>query len=408
MDAVVDRHRAPSAAKPAFLTTDPSSAANLSALDREPPKQFARPGLPRCAAAAGRAFRRWKGKGPRLADWEPRSTLQLPVTTVERASVPAVNFHTHLGRWLSPDGSWMEKDVPQFIAMMDAANIDACVNLDGRWGRELEDNLERYDRAYPGRFFTFCHVDWRLLQEARGPDLLVKSFERSVQTGARGLKVWKDLGLTVRAGRELILPDDKRLAPLWQAAGQHRLPVLIHVADPLAFFLPRDRHNERIEELSRRPSMAARHGGGTEGFHRLLRSFEHVLADHPNTTFVAAHGLHAENLRYVAQMLERYPNLHIDIAWAHLQLGRQPRTARDLFLRFPDRILFGTDVFPLRPSILPIYFRFLETFDESFSYTDEPVPTSGRWPIYGLGLPPTALAQTYRANALRLLQPAPS
>jgi predicted TIM-barrel fold metal-dependent hydrolase len=298
----------------------------------------------------------------------------------------------------------MEKDLPRLIDTMALSNIDAMINLDGRWGKELEDNLDRYDRAYPGRFFTFCHVDWRLLDSPAAPDHLARSFERSLAAGARGLKVWKDLGLKVRSHGKLVLPDDPRLQPLWDLAATHRVPVLIHVADPLAFFLPRDHSNERLEELTRRPQMAARNGGGLEGFHRLLQAFESVLANHPRTTFIAAHGLYPENLSAVAHLLGQYPNLHIDIAWAHLQFGRQPRAARTLFLAFPDRILFGTDVFPLRRAILPIYFRFLETFDEAFSYTEEPEPPSGRWPIYGLGLPRDVLSLTYRGNALRLLE----
>jgi predicted TIM-barrel fold metal-dependent hydrolase len=366
-------------------------------------RQSLRRSAPKFAISLLRAYRRRRGKGPRLGDWLPRSTLELTVTPTERSCTSAINFHAHLGRWLSPDGTWMEKDVPRLVAMMDAANIEATVNLDGRWGKELEENLDRYDRAYPGRFFSFCHVDWRLLDHPDGPGLLVKSLEESVARGARGLKVWKDLGLKVRSKGQLVLPGDPRLSPLWEAAGALGIPVLVHVADPVAFFLPRDCHNERIEELSRRPQTAARHGGGTEGFRRLLASFEQVVAAHPGTTFVAAHGLYPENLGYVGEMLERYPNLNIDIAWAHLQLGRQPRAARDLFCAHPGRILFGTDVFPLRQQIFSIYFRFLETFDESFSYTDEEPPGSGRWPIYGLGLPQEVLAKTYKDNALRVL-----
>lgn len=358
--------------------------------------------MPTVAVAAGRCYRRWRAKGPRVGNWAPSSTLELPITATQRALLPAVNFHTHLGRWLHPGGDWME-DVGRLLDLMKTCNVDSLVNLDGRWGRELEDNLDRYDRAHPGKFFTFCHVDWRLLERANGPELLVKSLERSVAAGARGLKVWKDVGMGVRANGRLVLPNDSRLAPLWEAASRLRIPVLIHVADPVAFFHPSGRHNERLEELSRYRQMAAKNGGGPEGFHRLIGSFERLVASHPGTTFVAAHGLYPENLAYLAGVLDRHANLHIDIAWAHLQLGRQPRAARDLFLRYPGRIIFGTDVFPLRQRILEIYFRFLETADEYFSYTDEPLPGSGRWQIYGMDLPKSVLERVYRSNAMAIL-----
>lgn len=368
--------------------------------DAEPPRPFGHPTVPKLVVKAGRAYRHWRAKGPRLGDYNPASTLELPVTLVDRACVPAVNFHAHLGRWLSPDGSWMEQDVARLLDLMASCNIASTVNLDGRWGRELEDNLDRYDRAHPGKFFTFCHVDWRLLEQPDGPGRLAKSLERSVSSGARGLKVWKDLGLKVTAQGRLVMPDDPRLAPLWETAGALGVPVLWHVADPVSFFQPVDRRNERLEELLRWRQHQA---GGKDGFRRLLASIETVLASHPTTRFVAAHGLYPENVGHLAAMFERYPNLFVDIAWVHLQLGRQPRAARQLLIDHPDRVLFGTDVFPLRQAQLRIYFRFLETADEYFSYTDEPLPSSGRWNIYGLNLPTEALENLYSANANVLL-----
>ena len=221
--------------------------------------------------------------------------------------------------------------------------------------------------------------------------------------GARGLKVWKDLGLKVKARGRLVLPDDAMLDPLWDAAGSLGIPVLIHAADPVAFFQPVDRHNERLEELTRYRHMTSAHGYSIEWFHRLISAVEHLVAAHPGTTIVAAHAFYAENLAHVASMFDRYPNFFVDIAWAHLQLGRQPRTASDLIAAHPERVLFGTDVFPLREGIFHIYFRFLESSDEAFPYTDEPLPGSGRWSIYGLNLPQPVLERVYRDNARHLL-----
>lgn len=383
----------------------PSDAVQPSDAEDEPPLAFERRFVPKWAGwavAVGRAGRRWRALGPRLGHYSPRSTLELPGHVPERAAVPAVNFHAHLGRWLSGDGSWTETSPDRLLQMMDERNIEATINLDGRWGAELEANLDRYDRAHPGRFFTFCHVDWRLLDRHDGPRLLVESLQRSIAAGARGLKVWKDLGTKVKARGRLVLPDDPLLEALWEEAGNLGIPVVAHVADPMAFFEPVGPHNERLEELLRHPGNSLAHEGMGQ-FHRLLGSLEHVVSSHPRTTVVAAHGFHAENVGHVASMMDRYPNFHIDIAWAHLQLGRQPRAARALVVAHPDRVLFGTDVFPLRSGIFPIYFRFLETADESFSYTDEVPPGSGRWPIYGLDLPGDVLAQVYRDNAVRLL-----
>jgi len=224
---------------------------------------------------------------PRLSRYEPQSTLELPAHPRPAAQFRAVDVHNHLGRWLSGDGSWVEPDVDRLLRAMDRCNLGAVVNLDGRWGAELEENLDRYDRAHPGRFATFCHVDWSVCGRD-GFDDLPRQLAESVGRGARGLKVWKDLGRSVRdaAGR-LVAPDDPRLAGLWRAAADAGIPVLVHTADPVAHFRPVDRRNERLEELRRSPGASWARSGLTHG--ALMASFEALVRDNPATTFVGAH-----------------------------------------------------------------------------------------------------------------------
>jgi predicted TIM-barrel fold metal-dependent hydrolase len=339
----------------------------------------------------------------RLVDYRPYSRLRLPQTTVAYASVPAVDAHAHLGRWLT-EGRWAVPDVAQFVGMMDSCHVSAVVNLDGRWGDELEDNLDRYDRSHPGRFATFCHVDWDLLRQPHAETRLAESLERSVAAGARGLKVWKDLGLHVQdADGRLVLPDDPRLGALWDAAGRLGVPVAIHTADPVAFFDPVDERNERIEELLARPDWSFCDPRYPR-FERLIAALEAIVAAHPATTFIAVHaGCYAEDLAWVGRMMDSYPNFHIDIAARIAELGRQPRAARTLIDGHPGRVLFGTDVIPPHRDAYQIYFRFLETADECFSYSTDDPPGSGRWPISGLHLPADVLRQVYADNAKRLI-----
>jgi predicted TIM-barrel fold metal-dependent hydrolase len=297
----------------------------------------------------------------------------------------------------------MAPDVDQLLRDMDRCNLRAIVNLDGRWGSELTDNLRRYDLAHPGRFATFCHVDFRVCEQGDFA-ALADQLSRSVDLGARGLKVWKDLGRSVRDGHaQLVLPGDERLAPLWHTAGRAAIPVLIHTADPTAHFQPVDRHNERLEELRRFPGASWRRPG-LPSHAELMQSFETMVARHPETTFIAAHVAGwSENLAQVEGWLSRYPNLHIDISARLGDLGRQPRAAAQLISSHADRVLFGSDVYPVRPEELAIYFRFLETADESFRYSTQDPPPRGRWDIYGLGLDQATLRSVYAGNAERVL-----
>lgn len=346
--------------------------------------------------------RRRRRRSPRLADWQPQAQLRVPVNTVPAAATPAIDAHTHVGRWFSPD--WAVPDVDELLELMSACNLAAIVNLDGRWGDELEANLDRYDRAHPTRFATFCQVDWSSTTAAGFSDRLVGDLRRSAASGAAGLKVWKDLGLSLRdpAGH-LLLPNDPRLHDLWAAAGELGLPVLIHTADPLAFFTPVDNRNERVEELLAHPdwSHAAR---GVATYSRLLDALEGAVAAHPGTTWIGAHvGSSAEDLARVDRMLASYPNYRVDLAGRQAELGRQPRATRRLLTAHPDRVLFGSDTFGPAADAYAVWFRFLETKDEHFAYSMEPVPPQGRWAISGLGLPADVLTLIYRGNAERLL-----
>ena len=348
--------------------------------------------------------------GLRLRDYRPVPRLMAPAHPVERARFPAVDAHNHLGRWLSewvgddPD-AWTVKDVGALLELMEACNLAAIVNLDGRWGEELEANLDRYDRAHPGAFATFCHVDWSAA--VASGDIgrtAAASLRASVGAGAKGLKVWKDLGLHVRDDRgELVLPDDARLAPLWEAAAELGVPVFIHTADPVAFFDPVDERNERVEQLLEHPEWSFADPSFPR-FERLIEALERLVAARPGTTFVGVHfGGYAEDPAFVSRMLDAYPNYHVDIAARVAELGRQPRAVREVIVAHPDRVLFGIDEFPPARENYAICLRFLETADEHFPHSTEEVPLMGRWAISGLDLPSDVLRQVYVENALRLL-----
>lgn len=346
-----------------------------------------------------------------LRAFRPRDRLVRTRTAVQRPAVPAIDAHNHLGTWLSPDGGWLAPSVPDLLATMDDLGVERIVNLDGRWAAELEANLDRYDRAHPGRFTTFCHVDWRALAAGDDGRELVADLDASVAAGARGLKIWKDLGLAVRDGSgALVLPDDERVVRVVQRAGEHGIPVLVHTADPVAFFDPLDATNERLEELAEQPDWwfgdRARH----PSFEDLMGALERLVAACPGTTVIGAHvGCHAEDLEAVGRMMDRYPTFHADLGGRLGEIGRQPRAFARFVAAHPDRILFGTDAHPPEPQAYRNLYRFLETEDEHWPYdgADDPDAdadpgSQGRWRISGAGLDPALLPALYRENALRL------
>jgi predicted TIM-barrel fold metal-dependent hydrolase len=351
----------------------------------------------------------------RLADYRPRSSLRVPAHQVRLPRFPVVDAHNHLGSAFG--GDWAVRPPTELIATLDAAGVEMIVDLDGGQGDRLSAEIDRWQTAYPDRVAVFAGLDY----DAWAADPSFGETEAgclrdSAARGARGLKVWKLLGLRARdsAGR-LVAVDDTRLDPLWTAAADLDLPVIMHVADPIAFFEPLDPTNERWEELHAHPDWHfwptrpedEPTAPGFPPFDDLVAAFGRLVARHPRTTFVGAHvGCAAEDLERVGRLLDENPNLSVDIAARLGELGRQPYTARDFFLRHADRILFGVDMEP-DPEQYAIHYRFLETLDESFDYGTEPVPGQGRWQIHGIGLPDDVLRRVYRDNARRILRLAP-
>ncbi len=332
------------------------------------------------------------------ADMQPRSELVVEENQVLSPKYPVIDFHNHL------ELHEADTETERWLAEMDAASVEIVVNLSGGWGADLEHSLNALDRTHPGRFLTFCNVDWAEVGTPNWTECAVKQLQDGVRAGAVGLKVFKELGLRYRdpAGK-LVFPDDPRIADLWDAAGELGVPVLIHTADPVAFFKPLDGTNERWDELHRMPSWHF-YGPQFPSFGELIAALYRAIEAHPRTTFVAAHvGCYPENLALVSDMLDRYPNLYTDFSARLAELGRAPYSARRFLLRHAQRIVFGTDE-PPRSLAYRVHYRFLETEDEYFEYAPgAAIPPQGRWRIYGVNLPDPVLRLIYRDNALRLL-----
>jgi hypothetical protein len=218
-----------------------------------------------------------------LREFQPRTALVTEDHTPPRARYPVVDAHNHLRRALDRPAELLE--------LMDALNLRAIIDLDGGWGEQLDQHLAALKRPYPDRFCVFAWVDWGQVDD---PDFGTRWAGRladAVRAGAQGLKVFKSLGLSYRdRSGALIRIDDPRLDPVWAAAGELGIPVLIHSADPVAFFWPLDAHNERWEELRAHPDWHF-YGGDYPSFIELIEAQLRVVARHPETTFISAHVL---------------------------------------------------------------------------------------------------------------------
>jgi predicted TIM-barrel fold metal-dependent hydrolase len=339
-----------------------------------------------------------------LEDFKPISKLVTKATQVKKPRFPVIDAHIHLQ---SPFGNnWTEQPVQNLLDAMDAANVRAVVDLDGGWGEDILDaHLKHFKEKAPERFVHFGGVDWSQWAE-QGDNFgewAAERFRDQVKRGAEGLKIWKPFGLHVKDQHgKLVNVDDERLEPLWESASELNVPVLVHVADPVAFFDKVDGTNERWEELGNHEDWRFT-SPPFPSFISIMDGFANIIRRHKNTTFIGAHvGCYAENLGWVGNLLDECPNFYVDISARLGEMGRQPYTARKFFMKYADRILFGTDA-DAEISTYQLYYRFLETDDEYFNYNLSDVPQQGRWYVYGLYLPDDVLEKVYFKNAEHII-----
>jgi uncharacterized protein len=328
---------------------------------------------------------------PNIREYKPKSTLVTAEHLVPRAKYPVIDIHSHQPTPMPPD------QFDKVVKAMDELNLRLLINLSGSYGSRFKQGIDAIQQSkYKDRMVLFANLDFT---QPVGPgygEKAARQLENDVKAGAVGLKIFKDLGMFVKKtdGSRLKV-DDPELDAVWEKCAQLNIPVLIHVAEPEAFFEPLDYHNERWLELALYPDR--RHQTGVR-FEELMTERNNMVGKHPNTRYILAHfGWHANDLARAGKLLDENPNIFFDVAAVLYDFGRQPRAAHDFFVKYQDRILFGKDSY--QPDEYPYYWRVFETNDEYFDYYRD---YHAFWKLYGIGLPDDVLRKLYYGNALKV------
>ena len=327
-------------------------------------------------------------------DYDPPSTLVVPEHHITRARFPFVDIHNH-------QFGMPTMDLSNLITEMDNMNMAVMTNLSGR-GRgnteHLENSLKNVKENYPNRFLVFTNVDFDGIDDADWTKRTVKQLEEDVRKGAKGLKIYKSLGMFNKDSKgNRIHIDDPRIDPVWAKCGELGIPVLIHSADPRQFWQPIDNQNERWLELKTHPGR--RHDNDPVSWETIINEQHNIFKKHPETNFINAHmGWYANDLKKLGEMMDLYPNMYTEIGAIIAELGRQPRAAKAFIEKYQDRVLFGKDSWV--PDEYETYFRVLESEDEYFPYHKR---YHAFWRMYGLGLPDNLLKKIYYKNAIKLI-----
>ena len=324
--------------------------------------------------------------------YEPVSTLVVPAHPVSKSKFPFIDVHNH-------QFDMPTMDLGNLIRDMDKLNMAVMVNLSGESGGELNRSVKNVKDHYPTRFIVFANVDFNNVGAEGWGEKAARQLEEDVRNGANGLKIYKSLGISTRDNNgNRVAVDDPQLDPIWKKAGELKIPVLIHTADPKPFWDPMDEKNERWLELATHPNRK-RGDKNPVPWQQLMDEQHRMFKKFPKTTFIAAHfGWYPNDLKKLSQLMNEIPNMYVEFGAVIAELGRQPRAARKFFEQYQDRILFGKDSWV--PEEYATYFRVLESEDEYFPYHKK---YHAFWRMYGMGLPDSILKKVYYKNALNII-----
>ncbi|MCK0145837.1 amidohydrolase [Arenibacter sp. F26102] len=325
-------------------------------------------------------------------EYNPVSTLKVPGEEIHKAKYPFIDVHGH--QYQMPT-----QDLSPLISDMDKLNLGIMVNLSGGSGDRIKKSLENIKNHYPNRFAVFANVDFDGVGKPDWAEKAVAQLEADIKNGAKGLKVYKSLGLrdTDTSGKRLAVDDD-RISAIWEKCAELGVPVLIHSADPKPFWDEVNSDNERWLELKTHPRRK-RSSTDPASWEQIIGEQHRMFKKHPKTKFINAHmGWYANDLGTLGKLMDEMPNMYVGIGAIIAELGRQPRNAHTFFVKYQDRILFGKDSW--KPEEFPTYFRVLESDDEYFPYHKK---YHAFWPMYGMNLPDEVLKKVYYKNALKLI-----
>lgn len=325
-----------------------------------------------------------------LKDWKPDSSLVVPEHHPSKARFPVIDVHSH---------TYMKtpEEVAAWVRMMDDAGVQTTIILTGATGAEFDRLTDLFAGTHPGRFQLWCGLYTQNIEAPDYPQKAVAELVRCYSKGARGVGELSDKGSGYTRGTQLprdrrLHPDDPRLDLFWQKCAELKLPVNIHMADHPSAWRPPDNHQERSPGFQ----VYNQYGRDVPSYEEILAIRDRLLERQPKTIFIACHFSNQGNdLGSLSKVMDRFPNLYVDMSARNYEMGREPRTAAKFLDRYQDRVFFGTDMTP-NSQMYPVWWRLLET-------PDEYMPGPNWWRLYGLELSDKVLEKIYRDNARRVL-----
>jgi len=309
-------------------------------------------------------------------------------------------------------------DMPEFAEMVRRIAlrvVNVCV-----YGNQpellvaAEQQAERIHQKYRPSFYFASTFDLTRRDEPDYAQEVIAWLDKSFEAGAVMTKIWKEVGMELRTpSGAYLMPDDTLFDSIYGHLATRGKPLMSHFADPIEAWLPLDPGSVNYAYYANNPEW---HVYGRKGFPshgQIIAACDRVLRKHPQLIMIGAHlGSMEHDLDALAQRLDRYPNLYVDVSARTPALFGQPRRkVRDFFLTYQDRILYGVDVGEYTPGTIPsreARMAFTESMERCYRsdyqfYAGTGRHTVGKSELECLALPSAVLEKFYHGNAQRLM-----
>jgi predicted TIM-barrel fold metal-dependent hydrolase len=261
------------------------------------------------------------------------------------ASVEKIDAHYHIYSPKSISMEQAEKDNFKLLSINTNSGTCERVVIAHNW-------LNGIHKKYPDGFeyaCTFCLDGW---DEPGWQENTIAWIDQCVADGANAVKVWKNIGMEFRdKNGKLVMIHDPRFDPVFKHIAELGIPLVGHLGEPKNCWLPLNEMTTKndVRYFTRNPQYHMYKHPEFPSYEEQMEARDRVLEKNPDLAFIGCHLASIEwSVDELAKFLDRFPNSAVDLAARTGQLFYQTKAdhkkVRDFFIKYQDRILYGTDI----------------------------------------------------------------
>ncbi len=318
---------------------------------------------------------------------------------------------------LTKDAAYLRKFMDDYNMKM----VNICYN-----GHDINSQIKaskEFTKNYPRYYAWVTTFDLKNRDNPGWLENVIKRLKQDFNDGAIGVKIWKDVGLILKnTDGKFLQIDDPVFEPIFEFLVAENKPVYVHVAEPIQAWMPPqpgsywDRHPEY--SFYDKPEFPS--------YSEIIARRDRVLAKFPKLKFIGGHlGSTSFDVDELSKRFDKYPNFAVELGGRAKYLMWQARgRVRAFFIKYQDRIMYGTDVVSgpinyegvektaeeIKENLIKLqkrndlFFRYFASKDDihwsDIIYSDAPVGEA-TYTVKGLDLPKEVLDKVFYINAVK-------